>query len=359
MQSVEIGQSDRDPAGDGDVNLYVAQEVANKPWFDHNRRVIFVNGMRTSPDTHARNARALSLVQSCPVIGVYNQTDGFWPDVGQCIRDKQDIREKPNPAGFDGWKQQIDTAYEAERQRDPALQKIQFVATYIKRNLATTKLYYLLASRIAKGIETSITCHSQGSLITSNALTAIALAMGKESLERVDVSSYGSPCKYWPETLRRTNYAFTFDIVSMLDATMDFTTSKVGYKLAHFGPLTHGFEYYLNSDSEFIVNRFRWGSFGLTASMNERGLAQFCIGLGTNTPRLRGIFAHLEKAHPSDADDVALEYVSRLSLADLRSLRDIDSGFLQQLGRILGSGYRSFAENQQRARLDQVLCSTF
>ena len=88
MRAPSIRSPGAEPGFDGDINLYTAPEAESLDWFDKDRRVIFVNGMANSPADHAGSARALSLLQGCPVIGVYNKSDGLWPDLGQCITDK-------------------------------------------------------------------------------------------------------------------------------------------------------------------------------------------------------------------------------------------------------------------------------
>ena len=186
-------------AADGDVTLFEAKEIADKSWFDRGRRVIYVNGMDNQPKHHVEGATALSLLQCCPTIGIYNKTDGFWSDLGQCIKDKATLVGVQANIGltFDGWSTVVDQLFQAAKGRNPALNKVAFVGSLIASNKATAALYGLIAG--AGGLERpAIYCHSQGNLITSNALTAVALAKGPGAVVGIEVNSFGSPCRYWP-----------------------------------------------------------------------------------------------------------------------------------------------------------------
>ncbi len=75
---------------------------------------------------------------------------------------------------------------------------------------------------------------------------------------------------------------------------------------------SHGFKSYMTDDATFVVNRFRWGSLGLTASMDEKGLADALVQMGTNLPRVPRIFERLDAVHNSDVDDVAELYLEQV-----------------------------------------------
>jgi len=116
----------------------------------------------------------------------------------------------------------------------------------------------------------------------------------------------------WPSGFRHQEHGYTFDPVTWLagiDAS--FRISKVGVPVQAdaMGVVSHSFLSYLRDDAAFVVNRFRFGSFGLTASMNERGLAAALVEMGQNLPRVTAIFQRLDSAHNSDVDDIAELYV--------------------------------------------------
>jgi hypothetical protein len=101
-----------------------------------------------------------------------------------------------------------------------------------------------------------------------------------------------------------------------------FSISKVGpHEYAGSGTLvSHGFKVYAQNDPTFVINRFRWGSFGVTVSMDEDGLADALVAMRGNLPRVQAIFEKLEKSHNSDSDDVAVLYVEKLQASPHRSV---------------------------------------
>ena len=209
-----------------------------------------------------------------------------------------------------------------------------------ERNAAIHSLYSLLAtSTPAKRTARHILSHSQGNLVTSNALTEMRLALGIERLRGIQVSSVGSPCRYWPPLISQQNYVFSLDPLPLARMILNLIDSAVGF----VGRLTepfyaHDFLRYLPYDGEFVVNRFCWGSFGITANMDEQGLARYLTGLGTNTRRIRSVFEWLSDAHTTDSDDVALEYVRGASDHLLGTVKSHDAGLIDLLIRLLGSG---------------------
>ena len=366
MQLPQI-RTDGVPQVDGTVSCYVAEAIIGKPWYNPARPVIFVNGMLNDGDGHRGGALFLSEMLGSRVYGVYNATRGGLTDLWQCITDKFKfasgqaadqtvIARIPKFGGdFQTWAGFVELAYQAEKAKAPALSKDDYVYTLLGSNPATKSLYALLLAQPGGLLGLPIHAHSQGNLITSNALTGVALARGLGAIAGLEVVSYGSPAQGWPAGLRRTNNAFTFDGVSFLDGTMDFSSSKVGYKFAHgLNPLVHRFELYKDYDAEFIVNKFRTGGWGVTVNMDEKGLAQFCHQLGNNTDRLGRIFDRLEKAHWTDSDDVALEYVQLKSDSQLAELNQISPLFVAQLVRLLKAGYTSRGEQAAIDRLEAV-----
>ncbi len=329
MQAPTIGPGLAMPVADGDVNLWVTPDaeqqlppgiagpVYRKPWFDWYARAVFVNGMLNGPQGHMESALALSLLQARPVIGIYNASSGFVLDLGQCIADKaRMVNYQANVlGGISTWGAATEALYALMKKRSPALDRRDFMGTLVNGNAATFALYALLVTMDdATRRRTPIFCHSQGNLITSNALTAVALALGPSSIQGLEVNSYGSPCRYWPTGIVRTNHAYTFDPISVLDLTVDMTSVKVGFKAAH------GFSEYMKDDAEFTVNRFRWGSFGQTISFDAEGLAKFMLGMGQNPDRVQRIFERLLKRHKGEAAKVAVLYVGGLADATLAML---------------------------------------
>jgi len=326
------------PTRDGEINRYINAEALSKSWFDHQREVVFVNGMANSGEDHKKSALGLSLLQGCTVIGVFNKAGGFWADLGQCLRDKG-VLVGVQSGDFTVWSAAFDAAYADAVQSKPGLSKIDYMETMVAGNEATASLYrYVVNQTPQERAKLKIFCHSQGNLITSNALTAVALALGKDAIKNMEVNSFGSPSRYWPPGLDRTNNAFTFDPVSWLDYNIGFSSVKVGFTP---GLISHGFEIYMNQDAEFVVNRFRWGSFRMTASMDEKGLASYLSKMGNNPRRLKKVFEWLDKHHNSDADDVAVIYAKLMRTKHaptLKALAQSDKSFITLLIKCMEEG---------------------
>jgi hypothetical protein len=352
MPTVTIRQGGADPARDGDLNLYASPEARSKSWFNQQRRVVFINGMGNTPRDHARSARALSLLQGCPVVGVYNRTDGFWADLGQCLRDKITL-VGAQAGSFAAWNKAVTSAHAAATQKNRGLSREQFVGSLIAANPATHALYSFVVNQSAGARKAlRIYCHSQGNLVTSNALTAAALALGEDAIRGLEINSFGSPCRYWPRGLNRTNNAFTFDPVTWLDLRIGFDSVKVGFVAGH------GFAAYMKHDAEFVVNRFRWGSFGITASMDEAGLAKYCVGIGNNPPRLKAIWTRLWDAHWSDRDDVTEIYVKTMRTKHASVMKTIaaaDRDLIKTMIRCLERGWTTGGERTEISYLQGLI----
>ena len=345
------------PSGDGAVTRYVSPEVVGKAWYNPAKPVIFVNGMQNSGELHRDNALALSLMVGAPVHGVYNKSTGFLSDVFQCVTDKLRLAgiQAESAGGQTDWYKTVEVIYQLERKRSPGLTKDDFVYGMLGSNEATKALYALLIGTPGGMLGAPIYAHSQGNLITSNALTGVMLARGPAAIAGIEVHSFGSPARWWPAGLKRQSYSFTFDMVAFLDGRGDWNSSSVGYRASHGpNPFTHGFLFYAAHDPEFVINRFRTGGQGMTVNMDEKALPKFCSGLGVNTARLRGIIDRLEKTHYTDSDDVAVEYVELLTDQQLAALQSTDPVFVRQLIRLLEDGFVAGDERRAIKRLQAV-----
>ena len=325
------------PAVDGEINEYAYKEATSSSQFDRNRKVIFVNGMKNTGADHAESALALSWVQMCTVIGVYNLSVSGWKDFTQCIGDKNQFNgpvsfSAQNKVGI-GTMLQGRTSVEAAR-------------VALMRNPAQVALFDLL--RKPENQRREIFAHSQGNLILSNALQAIEAVDGPQGLAGRTVHTFGSPAVNWPRGLTKYEHAFTWDPVTFLAGFDDtWTISKVGMPSGTRNPITHAFLEYLKMDPTFLVNRFRVGSLGVTFNMDEAGLAKALAGMSTNLRRVQAVFEHLNKNHNSDADDVAVLYVGEVmkSPPAKAALRN-DRPLVQLLIKIMSEGWTSAAEQK-------------
>ena len=202
------------PSGDGDVNLY---NLTNSP--ELSARIYYVNGIQTLPRTHAVTASYLSLLIERPVWGIYNATAGMRVgvvgDLLQCLLDytqnagarmsSRSHFNKPSKVAEDKVPEFLD-----------GLKK-----KYIVWNKATLSLFKELVKN--RHLRLMIIAHSQGNLITSNALFILEDVFGSAGLQKIRVYSLASPAPAWPLGLRRTfggggrqDNAFMNDLVSLL-----------------------------------------------------------------------------------------------------------------------------------------------
>ena len=202
------------PTADGDVTPY---NLTGSPITTP--RVYFVNGIRVLPKEHAVTAAYLSVLIERPVNGVYNATAGkilgLVFDVKQSAQDyNQNATARVNSPNNLG--------------KPPTVTDAQipgFLADVRKHyrvwNEATLALFKQLIENRRQ--QQYIVAHSQGNLITSNALFIMEDVLGSAALSRVRVYSLASPSPALPVGLRKTNggggrqdNAFMNDLVSLL-----------------------------------------------------------------------------------------------------------------------------------------------
>jgi len=303
------------PSRDGDKNEYVNANAYQTRWFDRNRKVVFVNGMLNSASDHVDAALALSMLQMCRVIGIYNRSRvaderllstprAVVEDLIQCLGDKV---QWDMPNATDRALVNLNTWFQ-NNVGNPA-NAVRFVEFWLARNPAALTLFQHIRSHGQQPL--TIFAHSQGNLITSNALTAISL-LNPNGLSRITVNSYASPAVFWPSGFTHNRYAYTLDLVPLVAGvgnSLSLNTSTIG---GLSGVASHGFEHYRRDDATFVVNSFRWGMLRMTASLDEAGIARALDRMGTNMPRIYNIFRRLDDAHGFDVDDVAVAYINRI-----------------------------------------------
>lgn len=309
----------RIPKRDGDRNEYITPQAKSRDlsrWFNNSKTVVFVNGMLNSPTDHAKSAMALSLLQMCKVIGIYNHSQvrsdskkletakAIGQDLVQCLADKMQW----DSSGLDRAAVNLHSWYQSNF-GNPA-KAITYVEEWLSRNPPALTLFKYIRSQPGKPL--TIFAHSQGNLITSNALTGIYL-IDSNALKHITVNSYASPSVFWPDGFTHNKYAYTLDLVPLVAGfgnSLSLGTSTIG---GLSGVVSHGFENYRRDDATFIVNHFRWGALRMTVSLDEEGLANALVGMGVNMPRVYDIFIRLDDAHNSDVDDVALLYLEKVN----------------------------------------------
>ncbi|QEL21082.1 hypothetical protein [Limnoglobus roseus] len=330
------------PTKDGDVNEYINSEAAAlKEYFSRSKKVIFVNGMGNTGQDHAESAMALSLVQLCPVIGVFNQSSGLVKDLLQCLADKNQFQgpvsstaQSKVESGNSLWNRIL------KGYRTPE----QVMMSALSRNPVQVSLFNEL--RKPENRRREIFAHSQGNLILSNVLQAIGAVDGPQALAGRTVHTFGSPAVFYPPGVQKFEHGFTFDPVNWLSGfDRSFSISKVGVPTGAKNPITHGFLWYLQDDPRFVINRFRTGGWGATFNMDEDGLAKCLAAMETNLPRVRKVIDFLDKYQNSDADDVSVLYVQAIQQKPaVRTALKADKELVKLLIKTMDEGYTSGEE---------------
>ncbi len=208
-----------EPVSDGDVREYTDPEAAAaKKYFSRHKNMIFINGMGNSPADHKNSALDLSYLQMRTVTGVYNLTQGFFTDLGQCIADKFQF---DGPLSSDPG-EVLDSVVKKMKQEGKQSSRVQIMEDAISRNKACLSMFRQLRDK--KHDNSPVVAHSQGNLILSNALSAIMAVDGANATRGRVVHSYGSPTVNWPKGIRLQEYGFTFDPVNWLSG-IDFSIS--------------------------------------------------------------------------------------------------------------------------------------
>lgn len=202
------------PSADGEVNAYNLSNAGQAT-----PRIYFVNGIRVTPRDHAVTAAYLSVLIERPVWGVYNATAGLYlgsiADLVQCLLDlTQNAVARPFSSNNLNKPPKV-----AEGDIPKFLEDVD--KKYVVWNKATMSLFKELVKH--RHEEQMIIAHSQGNLITSNALFVLEDLLGSQSLSKIRVYSLASPAPAWPLGLRKTyggggrqDNAFMNDMVVLL-----------------------------------------------------------------------------------------------------------------------------------------------
>ena len=173
------------PADDGEVNEY---NLTKSPVVTP--RIYFVNGIRVVGREHALTAAYLSVLIERPVWGIYNKTAGVGlgsvADLSQCLLDYAQ-----NAVARLGSRGNLNKPAKVPDHKIPEfLGRVD--RDYVVWNKATRELFKELARHKAQ--RQLIIAHSQGNLITSNALFVLEDVFGSAGLQNIRVYSLASPC---------------------------------------------------------------------------------------------------------------------------------------------------------------------
>ncbi len=306
-----------EPRQDGDLTEYEAEDFRHLQFFSRTRRAIFVNGMQNLASDHRNSALLLSSLLRCPVYGLYNATDGFGGDLQQCINDKSSFlgRSVSSNAAFAALAEQVDSLHAAAISAGATrIARSEVVEWLLDGNRATLELYRQLRTGALKDTRMPIYAHSQGNLITSNALAAVALADGLGAIKGREVHSYGSPVRWWPPGLRRSDHVFALDVVPLLRLRKDMDSITVANTFGDFSikDKFHAFELYLKHDPDFLINSSCWTVSGFFRVIDTEALATLLFNEGNNPARVTAVFERLVDVHWGEDDDVALSYCRKM-----------------------------------------------
>ena len=201
------------PSSDGEINKYnLSQSSMGSP------RIHYVNGIRVLGRDHAVTAALLSLLTERPIWSVYNRTagsvSGLVFDVGQSALDYiQNASARFASKGLTPDKKVPD--HEIPKLVNDIIRKS------VVWNKATTALFKSVM--LNRNSMQMIVAHSQGNLVTSNALFIVEKVLGSAALKKIRVYSLASPSPGWPLGLRVTNggggrqeNAFMNDMIALL-----------------------------------------------------------------------------------------------------------------------------------------------
>jgi hypothetical protein len=216
---------------DGAVTIYGADI--------HHRRVIYINGMNTSPFAHKQAAVALSDLVNAQVLGVYNRSDGFAGDLAQCADEYADLvvnalanaSEKASAAalriGSEAFSRAVPFPGQVKNSGAAAASVVDSVelppVTDYLWNPATYALWNLLAHHVSHWPHAaiSIVAHSQGNLITSSALFMHKYSRAVKGIgtpRPIHVYALASPSPVWPSIsqLMVRTYTYSDDPITWL-----------------------------------------------------------------------------------------------------------------------------------------------
>jgi len=195
-------------------------------------RIIYVNGIDTTPVQHRATVEMLAEIMGRDVEGIYNQTSGKARDLVQCAGDyvRPTGRLRALAAVSVGFgRSNLATAMTpldaaAELFTNTAVATYEYATAEgedyfnllreeIRNNLATTSLFNtLLAHYRTNPCKTIVIPHSQGNLITSDAANCLLRAYGSQSLPRqLKVLGLASPAPTWATSGERNFYWRTFN----------------------------------------------------------------------------------------------------------------------------------------------------
>ena len=260
--------SDQLPTADGDRRLYLWPELRGKVPDSRVRKIIYVNGMCTTPRTHRTTCWLLSEITESYVLGVYNLTGktdlpqaAGLTDFVQCLLDKATLVGLEAQKGY------------AELTRLPPDEKRVYMRRCLSINLATQSLFDQLLDEMGTGRPVVIVCHSQGNLITSNAIHAASWVQGGP-LHFIHVFALASPAVFWPGGAIRHFYTNADDPVPLATFGLSLFRDEKWTRLS-------------DADPDFIVPDLKMNAHNVVQYLYQRDFVELIrkvLGLSGTFP---------------------------------------------------------------------------
>lgn len=230
---------------DGEVREFDVSEYAMFFLTDHRARfvsrkhrtekceVLFVNGMQGSPTKFRAQACSVAALSGGPVWGVYNgsgesflfgdnkgnatiagqEPGNILTDLIECLTDKLQSTD---------W-DQFTTWFKKKRGVSQSQIETEMGENLTRFNRATGSLFKKL---LEPGFENAhIVAHSQGNIITCNAVNAVAAVRGAKAITSMQIEAVASPVVFWSEAGMMgqdivTIHALANDLVAWLGANV-------------------------------------------------------------------------------------------------------------------------------------------
>ncbi len=237
VNSVREGKT---PDVDGEINTYITtpyqwnllvekfgkieRRVGSRQARSNQNPVLFVNGIKGSGKKFRQQALMTSAFSGGPVEGVFNKSEGMPKDFLQCINDKRTssefMRVKAKIGGL------VDSLADAVGLAENRSVAKSWVEDSISDNLATLSLFRKLLNP-SYGSAT-IVAHSQGNIITANAMNAVAALLGPSAIQRMRVISVGSPVVFWSAVKNVHSFGFKNDAVVLFSLSIGKEAAYAG-----------------------------------------------------------------------------------------------------------------------------------
>lgn len=184
----------RSPVQDGEVGVYrpvpAPEELVPPEVFRrHSDVVIYINGMNTTGEVHRHTAEAIASAIRSTIGGIYNRTDGAARDLLQCKEDFNFYYDK-NGISLSG---RTESLHWREMHR-----RYGVAHNALAKNRAAQVLFEQLYQLRHQRKMVRVVAHSQGNLITRNAVYAMLYVTGNTQ-QQLKVYSLASPANVWPK----------------------------------------------------------------------------------------------------------------------------------------------------------------